>query len=67
MAQPINRSLFGFEAQTMKPSWWFWGTDHQTAAASFEAQTIELVATDFEAKPGENITSFKAKQEKPSP
>jgi hypothetical protein len=39
VAQPTNRSPLNFEAQTKKPSRWFWGTNHQTRAASFEAQT----------------------------
>jgi hypothetical protein len=39
VAQPTNRSLLGFEAQTKKPSRWFWGSNHQTRATSFEAQT----------------------------
>jgi hypothetical protein len=28
-----------FWGQTKKPSWWFWGPNHQTRAAGFEAQT----------------------------
>jgi hypothetical protein len=39
VAQPINRSPLGFEPQTNKPSRWFWGPNHQTRAANFEAQT----------------------------
>jgi hypothetical protein len=39
MVQPINWNSLGFEDQTKKPSRWFWGTNHQTEAASFEAQT----------------------------
>jgi hypothetical protein len=39
VAQPINRSLHRFEAQTKKPSRWFWPPNHQTEPASFEAKT----------------------------
>jgi hypothetical protein len=39
MAQPTNHSQLDFKAQTKKPSWWFCGPNHQTAAAGFEAQT----------------------------
>jgi anaerobic selenocysteine-containing dehydrogenase len=39
LAQPTNRSMLGFEAQTKKPTLWFCGPNHQTRAASFEAQT----------------------------
>jgi hypothetical protein len=39
VAQPTNRSLFGFEAQIKKSSRWFWDWNHQTKAVGFEAQT----------------------------
>jgi hypothetical protein len=65
VTQPINQSLLGFEAQTKKPSWWFWGPNHQTVAADFEAQTGKPKSTSFEAKPEKTITTdFKAKPEK---
>jgi hypothetical protein len=38
VTQLTNRSLHGFEAQTKKLSQWFCGPNHQTGAASFEAQ-----------------------------
>jgi hypothetical protein len=44
MAQPINCSLLGFEAQTKKPTRWFWCTNHQTRSNDFEAQ-IEKPST----------------------
>jgi hypothetical protein len=65
--QPTNWSPLGFEAQTKKPSWWFWEPNHKTVANSFEAQTEkpsttgfdakqgETIATDFEVKPGETV------------
>jgi hypothetical protein len=74
--QPTNQSLHGFEAQTKKPSWWFWGPNHQTVAAGFEAQlenppapwfwgSTKKPTAGFEAKPGETVTtSFEAKLEK---
>jgi hypothetical protein len=49
--QPTNHSSHGFEAQTKKPSRWFWGHNHQIVPAGFEAQTGKPVATDFDAKP----------------
>jgi hypothetical protein len=39
VAQPTNRTPLGFEAQTKKPSRWFWGSNQQIGAAGFEAQT----------------------------
>jgi hypothetical protein len=39
VAQPTNRSLFDFDAQTKKLSRWFWDPNHQTGAVSFEVQT----------------------------
>jgi hypothetical protein len=39
VAQLTNRSPLGFKAQTKKPSRWFWGPNHQTKVAGFEAQT----------------------------
>jgi hypothetical protein len=38
VAQPTNRILLDFEAQTKKPSRWFWGPNYQTVAPSFEAK-----------------------------
>jgi hypothetical protein len=64
VAQPIKHTLLGFEAQTKKPSWWFWEPNQQIIAVSFEAQTRKPEATDFEAKPREAIaTDFEAKPE----
>jgi hypothetical protein len=34
-----NLLPLSFEAQTKKPSRWFWGPNHQTAATGFQAQT----------------------------
>jgi hypothetical protein len=51
VAQPINHSSLGFEAQTKKPSWWFCGPNHQTTAASFEAQIGKTVNLSLEAEP----------------
>jgi hypothetical protein len=39
VAQPTDHNLLSFEAQTKKPSLWFWGINHQTVATSFDAQT----------------------------
>jgi hypothetical protein len=76
VAQPTNWSPHGFEAQTKKPSRWFWGPNHQNRAADFEGQTgrnhrhlfwgqTKKSTTSYEAKPGETIaTSFEAKLEK---
>jgi hypothetical protein len=50
VAQLINRSPLGFEAQFKKLSRWFYGPKHQTAAASFEAQTGKPADLGFEAK-----------------
>jgi hypothetical protein len=74
VAQPINQSLLGFEAQTKKPLRWFWGPKHQTKVLRpkpgnpsppwFWCSTKKST-TDFEAKPGETVTtSFEAKLEK---
>jgi hypothetical protein len=43
--KPINLLPHGFKGQTKKPSWWFWGPNHQT------------VATDFDAKSGNSCFS----------
>jgi hypothetical protein len=62
VVQPINWSLLDFEAQTKKSSWWFWGPNHQTRAAGFEAKPGETVATSFEAKLEKTVaTGFEAK------
>jgi hypothetical protein len=62
VAQPIEHSLLGFEAQTKKLSRWFWGSNHQTAAVNFEAQTEKPSTTGFEAKLGETVvTDFEDK------
>jgi hypothetical protein len=54
--------VLGFEAQIKKPSWWFWGPNHQIVATSFEAQTGKPEATSFEAKLEETVaTGFEAK------
>jgi hypothetical protein len=55
VAQTINRSLLGFEAQTKKPLRRFFGPNHQTVAVGFEAQTRKPEAIDFEAKLGETV------------
>jgi hypothetical protein len=56
MAQPTNCSLHGFEAQTKKPSRWFWGPNHQ------------IVATDLRPKPGKPPPSgLRPNLEEPSP
>jgi hypothetical protein len=66
VAQPTNRSPFGFEAPTKKLLRWFWGQNHQTVAASFEAQAGKLEATDFEAKLKETVDlGFGAKSRNP--
>jgi hypothetical protein len=76
VAQPTNRSMLHFEAQTKKPSRWFWGANHQTRDAGFEVQTgnppppwfwgsTKKPTASFEAKLGETVaTSFEAKLEK---
>jgi hypothetical protein len=76
MAQLINWRSLGFEAQTKKLSRWFWGSNHQTRAVSFEAQTrkppppwfwgsTKKSTTGFENKSGETVTtSFEVKLEK---
>jgi hypothetical protein len=65
VAQPTNLSQLGFEAQTKKPSWWFWGPNHQTGAASFEAKPGETVVTSFETKLEKTVaTGFEAKPAK---
>jgi hypothetical protein len=63
VAQPTKWNDFGFEAQTKKSVWWFWGPNHQTVVAGFEAQprkpsttlvlrlSLETVGTGSEAKP----------------
>jgi hypothetical protein len=45
MAEPTNWSSLGFEAQTNKSLQWFWWLNHQTRAASFEAQTRKSFTT----------------------
>jgi hypothetical protein len=37
--KPTNLLPLGFEAQTKKPSQWFWGPNHQTINLDFQAQT----------------------------
>jgi hypothetical protein len=65
VAQPTNHSPLGFQAQNKKLSRWFWGPNHQTVVAGFEAQIRKPEATDFEAKSGETVTtSFETKPEK---
>jgi hypothetical protein len=39
VAQPTNRISLDFEAQTKKPSRWFWVPNHQIEAAGFKTQT----------------------------
>jgi hypothetical protein len=39
VTQPIKRNLLNFEAQTKKPSQWFWGLNYQIKAAGFDDQT----------------------------
>jgi hypothetical protein len=38
-SKPTNLLPHGFEAQTKKPSWWFWGLNNQTVDLGFEVQT----------------------------
>jgi hypothetical protein len=76
VVQPTNRSLHGFETQTKKLSRWFWGPNHQTRAAGFEAETGKPSTTlvlrlnqetdhRFWGQIGRTIiTSFEAKLEK---
>jgi hypothetical protein len=45
VAQPTNQSPLGFKDQTKKSSRWFWGPNHQTRAADFEAQTEKSPTT----------------------
>jgi hypothetical protein len=54
IAQLTNRSLLGFESQTKEPSWWFWGSNHQTVAVSFEAQIRRNRRHLFGGQTGEN-------------
>jgi hypothetical protein len=64
VAQPINHSPLGFEAQTKKPSRWFRDLNHQIITVGFEVQTEKPEATGFEAKSGETVaTGFEAKPE----
>jgi hypothetical protein len=60
--KPINLLPLSIEAQTKKPSRWFWGPNHQTVDLGFEAQTKkpsrwfwglnhQTITTGFEAKP----------------
>jgi hypothetical protein len=76
VAQLINRSPLGFEAQTKKPSRWFWCLNHQTETVGFEAQPEKPFTTlvlrlnqkthhRFWGQTGETVaTSFEAKLEK---
>jgi hypothetical protein len=67
MAQPINRSLLGFEAQTKKISRWFWGPNHQIVAADFETQTRKPLTTLVLRLNQETVaTGLEVKPEKPS-
>jgi hypothetical protein len=43
VVEPTNCCLLDFETPTKKPSWWFWGQNHQTVAVCFEAQTRKPV------------------------
>jgi hypothetical protein len=49
--QITNFLPLGFEAQTKKSSWWFCGSNHQTAATNFKAQTGKPADLGFEAQP----------------
>jgi hypothetical protein len=51
VAWPTNHSPLGFDDQIKKPARWFYGSNHQTIATNFKAQTGKLVNLDFEAKP----------------
>jgi hypothetical protein len=74
--QPTNQSSLGFEAQTKKPSRWFWDLNHQTEASIFRPKSetppppwfwglTKKPTTGFKVKLGETITtSFEAKLEK---
>jgi hypothetical protein len=69
VAQPSNRSLLGCEAQTEKPSRWFWNPNHQIKDVGFDVQTkkhvlLVLSSNDwqsvdlrFEAKPRNSRSS----------
>jgi hypothetical protein len=64
--QPTNRNLLGFEAQTKKPSWWFWSPNHQTVAADFEAQTRKPVLVVLRSNNWQTIDlSFESKLRNP--
>jgi hypothetical protein len=52
-----NHSPLDFEAQTKKPSWWFWGPNHQTTAVGFEAQIGKPDDLGFEAQPRNSRSS----------
>jgi hypothetical protein len=65
VVQPINRSPFNFDAQTNKPSRWFWCPNHQDITIDFEAQTEKLSTNGFKIKPAEIVTTnFKVKLKK---
>jgi hypothetical protein len=62
VAQPTNHSLFSFEDQMKKSSWWFWGSNQQTTTIGFEAWIEKPVATGIEAKAEETFDlGFEAK------
>jgi hypothetical protein len=68
VAQSTNRKLLDSEAQTKKPSRWFWGSNHQTVVTGFEAQTGKPSTTSVLRLNQEIVTiDFEAKPEKPSP
>jgi hypothetical protein len=49
--KPTNLLPHGFESHIKKPSLWFYGPNHQIAAASFEALTGKPTDLGFEAQP----------------
>jgi hypothetical protein len=57
VAQPTNRSLVGFEAQTKKLTTGFEAKPGETVAISFEVKLKKTVAAGFEAKPVETATT----------
>jgi hypothetical protein len=46
-----------FWGQTKKPSWWFYGSNHQIAPVGFEAQTGKPVDLSFEAELRNSLSS----------
>jgi hypothetical protein len=76
VAQPTNRSLFGFEVQNKKLSWWFWGQIIKPELPVLRPKlgnppppwfwaSTKKPSTDFKVKLGETVaTSFEVKPAK---